>query len=212
MKNGERHSLARIPLRWMIRECFATKSGIIFDAHMLKNEIGLDIDPKIGTPKPIHKPALEPGFLHLRKPSDAELGKHSLRHIPATVVSGLVSPFRWAQGQLSKFRIHDSKKFIRALRELERRKPITEGEPHEELNDALSPIFDQIELHPWWNIIEWLPCKLSPLIHQHRWQPAHTPPKGSSKSRKLNRLTASGRTSFCKSPHLVTITDDGQCH
>ena len=166
MKNGKRHSLARIPLRWMIRECFATGSGIIFDAHMLKNEVGLDIDPAFKIPVPIHKPALEPGFLHLRRPSDAELGKLSLRHIPAAVVS----PFRWVQGQVSKLRIHNSKKFVRALRELERRKPTTIGEPHEELNDTLSPVFDQIKIHPWWNIIEWLPCKLSPLIHQHQRQ------------------------------------------
>ena len=43
MKNGERHSLARIPLRWMIRECFKVNTGIIFDAHMARNEVGLDM-------------------------------------------------------------------------------------------------------------------------------------------------------------------------
>ena len=42
MKNGTRYSLARIPLRWMIRECFATHTGIIFDADILRNEIGID--------------------------------------------------------------------------------------------------------------------------------------------------------------------------
>jgi len=137
---------------------------------MLKNEVGLDIDFDLGMPVPVHKPALKPDVLHLRRPINAELGKYSLRHIPAVIVSGLGSPFRWAQNQVSKLRIHDSKKFTGALRELERKKPITKGEPHEELNDALSPIFDQIEIHPWWNVIEWLPCKLSPLTRQHQWQ------------------------------------------
>ncbi|KAF7347954.1 hypothetical protein MSAN_01747500 [Mycena sanguinolenta] len=36
-----RHSLARIPLRWMIRECFKANTGIIFDAQQLQ-ELGLD--------------------------------------------------------------------------------------------------------------------------------------------------------------------------
>ncbi|KAH9854309.1 hypothetical protein C2E23DRAFT_775632 [Lenzites betulinus] len=36
-----RHSLARIPLRWMIRECFRTRTGIRFHGELLK-DIGLD--------------------------------------------------------------------------------------------------------------------------------------------------------------------------
>ncbi|KAJ7785468.1 hypothetical protein B0H14DRAFT_3584296 [Mycena olivaceomarginata] len=35
------HNLARIPLRWMIRECFRTNSGIMFDCEGLRS-IGLD--------------------------------------------------------------------------------------------------------------------------------------------------------------------------
>ncbi|KAI4528359.1 hypothetical protein K525DRAFT_230961 [Schizophyllum commune Loenen D] len=41
VKNNVPHSLARISLRWMVRECFKTDSGIIFEAARLK-EIGLD--------------------------------------------------------------------------------------------------------------------------------------------------------------------------
>lgn len=36
-----KYSLARIPLRWMIRECFRTNTGIRFHAELLK-EVGLD--------------------------------------------------------------------------------------------------------------------------------------------------------------------------
>ena len=39
--NDTPHSLARIPLRWMIRECFKSDTGIRFHAELLKN-IGLD--------------------------------------------------------------------------------------------------------------------------------------------------------------------------
>jgi len=40
--NGTPHSLARIPLRWMIRECFKTKTGILFTADGL---CGIGLDP-----------------------------------------------------------------------------------------------------------------------------------------------------------------------
>ncbi|KAI0962092.1 hypothetical protein AcV7_001013 [Taiwanofungus camphoratus] len=39
--NSSRHNLARIPLRWMIRQCFETNTGIRFHAELLK-KVGLD--------------------------------------------------------------------------------------------------------------------------------------------------------------------------
>lgn len=42
MPNDTRHSLARIPLRWMIRECFRTNSGIQFEADKLRAIAGID--------------------------------------------------------------------------------------------------------------------------------------------------------------------------
>lgn len=41
VNNGIKPCLARIPLRWMIRECFKTNSGIMFNTDDMK-EIGLD--------------------------------------------------------------------------------------------------------------------------------------------------------------------------
>jgi hypothetical protein len=41
--NGTRNALARIPLRWMIRQCFLVKTGIMFHTAYFK-EIGLDIN------------------------------------------------------------------------------------------------------------------------------------------------------------------------
>ncbi|KAF9651414.1 hypothetical protein BDM02DRAFT_3091324 [Thelephora ganbajun] len=149
VKNGERHSLARITLRWMIRECFKTDTGIIFDAHMLRHEVGLDIDSILKAPQPLF-----PSTLHLRRPTGAELEGFSLRHIPTVIVHWLVSPFRWIWVSLSQLRVQDSSQFLRSL---EQRRPISKGEPLEELNDALSPIVDQIKMHPGWNIVEWIP-------------------------------------------------------
>ena len=177
MKNDERHSLARIPLRWMIRECFKVNTGIIFDAHMLKHEVGLDIvgdiDPTFTIPKP-----LSPGPLHLRRPSGAELEGFSFGRILIAIISGLGCPFHWAEGKLLSLRLHDSKKPVRALEKLERRGPVSLGEPREELNDALSPIVDQIKVNPGWKIVEWIPCKFSPPTDLHQRRCAHTPSKG----------------------------------
>lgn len=39
--NGSKHDLARIPLRWMIRECFLARTGIRFHSSLLP-AIGLD--------------------------------------------------------------------------------------------------------------------------------------------------------------------------
>jgi hypothetical protein len=41
VENGTPHTLARIPLRWMIRECFKTNTGIMFSAEGLRS-VGLD--------------------------------------------------------------------------------------------------------------------------------------------------------------------------
>ncbi len=41
MQNDTAHTLARIPLRWMIRECFKMDTGIRFHAELLRR-IGLD--------------------------------------------------------------------------------------------------------------------------------------------------------------------------
>ena len=107
MKNGERYSLAHIPLRWMIRECFKTKTGIIFDAHMLKYETGLDIGPgpTFEVPPPVLPTSKTP-------PGDRPVGP-------------------------------------------------TGDEPQEELNDALSPIYNQLEEHSYWRIMELIPSMFS---------------------------------------------------
>ncbi|KAH7911623.1 hypothetical protein BJ138DRAFT_1006185 [Hygrophoropsis aurantiaca] len=70
VKNGTRNSLARIPLRWMIRECFKAKSGILFHGEMFKS-IGLDPDsvfPEVKErPPPIFQ---DPSIPRTRAPND----------------------------------------------------------------------------------------------------------------------------------------------
>ena len=61
MLDTEKHSLARIPLRWMIRECFRTNTGIRFHAELLK-DIGLD--PENLWPHVKHSYEFGPGLGH----------------------------------------------------------------------------------------------------------------------------------------------------
>jgi hypothetical protein len=65
--NDTPHTLARISLRWMIRECFKTKSGIMFDCEKLF-DIGLD---------PTH---LYPNVLP--RPPPLPVGDNKIRRIP----------------------------------------------------------------------------------------------------------------------------------
>jgi len=66
VSNETPHSLARISLRWMIRECFKTGTGIMFDAQGLK-EVGLDpatLYPFV-TPRPPPLPIGSACILHM---------------------------------------------------------------------------------------------------------------------------------------------------
>lgn len=135
----------------MIRECFKTNSGIIFDAHMLKHEVGLDIDSIFHAPE-----ALSPATLHLAGPDAAELKGFSFRNIPIAIITAAGAPFRWTWGKLSGLRIRSSPRVVFTL---EQERFVSEGEAKEELDDALSPIYDQLKKHTYWKIMEWIPCE-----------------------------------------------------
>jgi len=64
------HNLARIPLRWMIRECFKAHSGIMFDCEGLRS-IGLDPDSLYPYVKP-RPPALPLGDLRILSIASSE--------------------------------------------------------------------------------------------------------------------------------------------
>ncbi|KAI0354699.1 hypothetical protein OH77DRAFT_1425794 [Trametes cingulata] len=100
------HTLARIPLRWMIRECFKMDTGIRFHGELLKT-IGLD-----------------PAHLH---PSVAERPPPLA---PARVYMETVAPPL----------------------------PHTTEEEHE-IRDALSPVYDQLDLAWYWWVLEFMPMK-----------------------------------------------------
>ncbi|KDQ53573.1 hypothetical protein JAAARDRAFT_61279 [Jaapia argillacea MUCL 33604] len=140
VKNGTRHSLARIPLRWMVRECFRAKTGLIFDADLLLRRAGLDMASNL-------PPRLSPG------PSDSlQVISKQPSPCPSNCSAAITSPVKSEWTKLP--------------------------EEVEELNDALSPIYDQLELRRVWWILE-----MTPIRHlvQKPIKYANDPPKMKTK-------------------------------
>ncbi|KAG5638609.1 hypothetical protein H0H81_011499 [Sphagnurus paluster] len=74
VENGTPHSLARIPLRWMVRECFKAKTGIMFMADGLR---GIGLEPASLFPVVLDRPpALQAGEARIQRiPSPAEAAR-----------------------------------------------------------------------------------------------------------------------------------------
>jgi len=131
VENDTRNSLARIPLRWMIRECFAANTGIQFYRETFK-DIGLDPD----TLDPFVKKrpsALVASTSAVAEANEAARHKHKAEPTDGT----LVDEVQASPTAASSFKT----------------------EEEEELADALSPLFDQLKLSRSWWILEILPIK-----------------------------------------------------
>jgi hypothetical protein len=158
VKNSERNSLARIPLRWMIRECFKAKSGIIFDKQGLR-ELGLDPS------------RLSPVVLQRRDP--IAVRDAAIQTFPARVYKDTPKPpsliHRWfsrLKNQPHSFpHIGSAPVDHTKVEETEVEEPKVEeipigSEEEEDLKDALSPIFSTLKLQPGWWFLEFLPLKV----------------------------------------------------
>ena len=142
VENETRHSLARITLRWMIRECFKTNTGIVFDAHMLQHEAGLDIESIMKAPTLPSSP--------LPSPHSSSFISEKDRSESPTSLTSRYRPLSWIKGKPSR---DNAKK---------EPKPPFKGEYQEELDDAISPIYDQLK-HWYWKWMEYFPCE--PSLH-----------------------------------------------
>ncbi|KAF5309614.1 hypothetical protein D9611_013959 [Ephemerocybe angulata] len=137
VNNETRHSLARIPLRWMVREIFKANTGILFEADRLF-EIGMH-------PASLY-PEVKPRSTTLQDVGNRKIRKHSVKEIPT--------------------RPHAVLTYLNeepALEDVCDPKPLGVddflGEDEEELMDALSPAYDQLEKWSWW-FMEKIPLTL----------------------------------------------------
>ncbi|KAK0237401.1 hypothetical protein EDD85DRAFT_830042 [Armillaria nabsnona] len=149
VENSTRYSLSRIPLRWMIRECFKAETGIMFDSGRLR-QIG--IDPATLYPSVMPRP-------------------------PALSVGSAPIPTAQTQTPLlktiiSKFWHHPlpvSDEDQTFAQEASVEDPQIGTEEEEELRDALSPIHDQLKLSKSWWILELIPLKFRQQLGNGKW-------------------------------------------
>ncbi|KAF8877173.1 hypothetical protein BD779DRAFT_1448707, partial [Infundibulicybe gibba] len=127
--NSTTTNLARIPLRWMIRECFKTHSDILFNTEGLR-DVGLnpgDLFPKI---RP-RLPALPVGSSCIAGPPLVTKENGKKETVPPSYADG--------DGPSAH--------------------PIVESEEELDLADALSPIYDQLSLARLWWLLEYIPIE-----------------------------------------------------
>ena len=142
--NATRHTLARIPLRWMVRECFKAHTGILFYSDKLR-EIGLDPDKLYPYPR------------MWTRPDPLRVEGHKIQNPPRDPIPIKVQKFlKWQQENPDQVEVTE---------------PLG-SEEEEELRDALSPKYDQLKLAKWWYALEWmvLPFRHQTPPPHNRWE------------------------------------------
>lgn len=171
VKNDTPHALARIPLRWMVRECFRCHTGIMFDAVMLQ-QIGLTIhfnnqgEPVLGE-LPDRIPVSSPE--NDDKAQDKSVGQflEAAVHVTYAVVSYpfrrvwsiLRSPFTTRPVRHAR-RVIPARHSSAASSNILRDDLPDDYEAEEERKDALSPLYDQLSSHWYWVFMEYMPMKI----------------------------------------------------
>uniref|UniRef100_A0A8H7XSL4 T6SS Phospholipase effector Tle1-like catalytic domain-containing protein n=1 Tax=Psilocybe cubensis TaxID=181762 RepID=A0A8H7XSL4_PSICU len=147
VSNRTRHSLARIPLRWMVRECFKANTGIMFNSAALY-DIGLD-------PSTLY-PYIVP------RPPPLPIGQqHTIKSRPKSDL-----PIRPPASSLLGNKLSHAE--ITALLK-QPRKPFLGSEEEEELHDILSPAYDQLKIKKAWWALEIIPLTLRYQRGDNQW-------------------------------------------
>ena len=132
-----RNSLARIPLRWMVRECFRTETGILFHKDKFE-DIGMDAAS-------IYRQPLDPAKAGSDRPNPRLLTPTEKYRIETREKDPLPT------NSLKLFR---DPRFQSLIEQLKHRRFL--GEEEEELLDSVSAVYDELEIHRWWRIVEHL--------------------------------------------------------
>ena len=138
MPKEERHKLAQIPLRWMIRQAFECDTGIIFRTAVLA-EHGLDVHTLWPKYERLSAPTHEPPPSFLEK-YEKGLPPRSIRR------SKLVPIDKHENGEhFYHLKSHTDEDWT--------------PEQVEDFFDAMSPLNDQLVQVPNWWILEFLPVQ-----------------------------------------------------
>lgn len=142
VKNEERHRLANIPLRWMIRQCFECDTGIIFKTKMLA-EMGIDVHTLWPRYNKLEAPVLGPS------PSLVEQYRSGLP--PRSRRASLLTPVKGPMKRRGYFDLN--------LKDENSSRSSFDWLPEqiEDYFDALSPMNDQLAVALAWWILEVCP-------------------------------------------------------
>lgn len=174
--NKERNSLSFIPLRWMIKQCFLTGTGILFDNDYLKflafdfhqlrkelQEMGIDEQSLISTP-PLEMNGTRDTTLERVASSSSDLSSPAPSHL------SLHSMFSPASSFFSPTPTVVSSPYFGAMEGLrnmlsslvpEQYFQVAEAFQSKGKLDAVAQIFDQLALHWLWWPLEHIPVLIT---------------------------------------------------
>jgi uncharacterized protein (DUF2235 family) len=141
--NGVKPCLARIPFRWMIRECFKTNSGIIFHTEELR-KVGLDP----ATLYPVVRP----------RPPAIPINPTSLK--PHELIQDIPK-----SSSTSKQAVDDNNNNNTP----NPAEVVHSSEEEEDLRDSLAPLYDELKLGWTWWILEILPLIHKFQDRENKW-------------------------------------------
>ncbi|EPQ60078.1 hypothetical protein GLOTRDRAFT_112845 [Gloeophyllum trabeum ATCC 11539] len=139
VRNDTPHSLSRIPLRWMVRQCFLARTGILFHGRALR-AFGVDPAALYPTVQP------RPPALGLR--DNTVLCEH---------LSKVAAEGKCADSIPGSKDIEFGKVGKMA------------SEEEEDLADALCPLYDELTIAKWWWILEILPLRVRQQAENASW-------------------------------------------
>jgi len=134
----------------MIRECFKTTSGIKFESAKLRL-IGLDPSTLL----------YDANGKIPERPKQADVNYAKIARAPESKPNILVRAWRGVKSFFG-FKTPDASHINEAA-------PGTLTEEQEELRDALSPMYDQLKLKWYWNILEYLPLTTRYQGKDNKW-------------------------------------------
>ncbi|KAL4253631.1 hypothetical protein ABKN59_003424 [Abortiporus biennis] len=154
--NAELDSLSFIPLRWMIKECYDTNTGILFRPEILKS-YGFDV-------------------------SKVPNAMTSIRSQSSETPSPMIDTETFSPGPFSPtlsditmtssvFPVSDQPAYFQLAHDF-MKTHIGFGEAivrPKEAADTLAQIFDQLVLQPWWHILEVIPTLTTQQLDNGTW-------------------------------------------
>ncbi|KAI0785595.1 hypothetical protein C8Q75DRAFT_794543 [Abortiporus biennis] len=174
VRNGERHTLARISLRWMIRQCFQAQTGIRFHASLLK-KVGLDplsLYPHIlPRPPPLDQKPQQACSIEKERPISIYRSTSEKLKKSASIHTREVTVVSEKNDKLHALPMHSRNKSTASGKTMvDTVDPATPlSEEQEDLHDSLSPLYDQLKLKRFWWILEILPFKHRFQLDDDRW-------------------------------------------